>query len=167
MPCRLRPSCAAPPMTSSTLVRPSSRKARSAVRFGLLRCRAAVLQPKQHQRGEPDLSIHRRCQRRHPGDDRNRAQLDAEALIAMKAARKRRSGHPRRSDASPAPPRSSAMKFPIQAPPVICAVMRDPIRISIAASDSNCAERCLAACRLLSGPPQSVCESLCRTICNR
>jgi hypothetical protein len=82
----------------------------------------------------------------------------------MKTTRKHRTR--RSANAAPTPPRSSAMKFPIQTRPVIRGVMRDPIDAAIGASDSNCARRCLAACRANGGPLESVCESLCATVCS-
>jgi hypothetical protein len=58
------------------------------------------------------------------------------------------------------------MKLPTQAQPVIRGVMRDPINAAIGASDANCALRCIAACRANGGPLESICESLCATVCN-
>jgi hypothetical protein len=93
--------------------------------------------------------------------------LDA-AVTAMKTTRKRRTRHAQSADAAltPAPRHASGARLPLQAQPVIRGVMRDPFDAAIGASDSNCVQQCLAACRAVGGPPQSACESLCATVCN-
>lgn len=93
--------------------------------------------------------------------------MDA-AVTAMKTTRKRRTRHAQSADAAPppAPPRASGTRLPLQAQPVIRGVMRDPFDAAIGASDSNCVQQCLAACRAVGGPLQSACESLCATVCN-
>jgi len=84
----------------------------------------------------------------------------------VKATRKRqqRTQRTRPATSGPAAP-ASAMKIPSQARPVMRGIARDPINVAIAASVAGCAQ-CFGACRAHGGPLQSVCESLCASVCN-
>jgi len=78
-----------------------------------------------------------------------------------------RAAEPDRGTPADAPARQRSPRLPMQAQPVLRAVMRDPFNFAVDRSDSACLQRCLAGCRAKGGPLQSVCESLCATACSR
>lgn len=81
---------------------------------------------------------------------------------AKKVPPKRRSAA-KRAAAGPAPPPARRLLLPHQAAPIVREVRRDPIDLSLAASD-NC-QQCFSMCTLLPAPLQEICHRMCATVC--